>query len=51
MRSPEVLVNTFLLANPLFPQVLFALFLYGYKAMTVQALWINHTPASLFLRY
>jgi hypothetical protein len=51
MRPPEILVNAYLPFNPLFPQVLFGLFLYGYKAMTVQPLWINHAPASLFLRY
>jgi hypothetical protein len=38
MLQPEVLVNLYLRCDPLFPQVLFALFLYGYKAMTVQPL-------------
>jgi hypothetical protein len=38
MRPPEILVNLYLPSNPLFPQVLFALFLYGYRAMVVQGL-------------
>ncbi len=48
MRPGPIFVNLFLYANSFFPQVLFALFLYGYKVETVQALWINQVVASLF---
>ncbi|HEY9139740.1 MAG TPA: hypothetical protein VIN93_02560, partial [Bryobacteraceae bacterium] len=35
MNPPEVFVNLFLYCNSLFPQVLFTLFLCGYKATVV----------------
>jgi len=47
MRPPEILVNLYLPSNPLFPQVLFALFLYGYRAMSCKPV-INHPPAECF---